>query len=190
MKKFIRSKNILSIILCLIIASAMFPTGVMTASAEAAKTYHVSSDTELDAAVAEINSMDSGTYDIYIDSDFTKNGGYALQKNTVTIYGEGHTITFTGVSQGFNVMNGTTLNLGAQNYSKTLTLSGDNTAEVDAGLIYINNVVYPKIDKTYDTSNQSVCNMYSGVTLKDHRSDNNYGGGVTVEGAIFHIQGP
>ena len=131
MKKFIRSKNILSIILCLIIASAMLPTGVMTASAEAAKTYHVSSDTELDAAVAEINSMDSGTYDIYIDSDFTKNGGFYINKAvTVNIFGENHTLSLTG-QQSLQAWNGATLNLGAADYKKTFTVKGNDVIDND-----------------------------------------------------------
>ena len=177
MKKFIRSKNILSIILCLIIASAMFPTGVMTASAEAAKTYHVSSDTELDAAVAEINSMDSGTYDIYIDSDFTKNGGFSIDKAvTVNIFGENHTLRLTG-QQSLQAWNGATLNLGASDYSKTLTIQGTGTdVGEEPGMLYV-------------MGQSSVCNMYKGVTLKDRKSNNYLGGGVTVESGTFNMYG-
>ena len=177
MKKFIRSKNILSIILCLIIASAMLPTGVMTASAEAAKTYHVSSDTELDAAVAEINEKDSGTYDIYIDSDFTKNGGFSINKAvTVNIFGENHTLSLTG-QQSLQAWNGATLNLGAADYKKTFTVKGNDVIDNDnPGLLYI-------------VGDNSVCNMYSGVTLKDHRGNNYFGGGATVQSGTFNMYG-
>ena len=89
----------------------------------------------------------------------------------VTVIGNGHTI-FTS-NYAFYIENGAKVNLG-DGISK-LIIEGDNQSHHDPGLVYI--------------KRGSTCIMNNNVTLKNHKGDNYLGGGVTVEGGTFVMNG-
>lgn len=89
----------------------------------------------------------------------------------VIVIGNGHTI-FTS-NYAFYIENGAKVNLG-DGISK-LIIEGDNQSHHDPGLVYI--------------KRGSTCIMNNNVTLKNHKGDNYLGGGVTVEGGTFVMNG-
>lgn len=137
----------------------------------AAETYNVSDAAGLTAACSAIN-QNGGEATINLTADIS--GAVAIEIDNssaiVTVIGNGHTLTST--DSAIKVDNGATVNLG--DGSSALTLSANDNNDV-AGVVYV--------------LNNSVCNMYDGVTIKDHKGQNYLGGGVTVEGSLFHMYG-
>ena len=175
------TKTIISIVLTFALLLSLAVTAPLTAGA---------AETEMTAAdetsfVNCLNTVNSGSgdYVIKLTGDITHKGGFDV-KNNLTILGEGHSIYLTELNEHFYISNGATLNLGRSGYNKTLTISGDDSItdyiekpdNDNPGLLYI-----------YGTS--AVCNMYNNVTLKNHRGNNYFGGGVTVESGTFNMYG-
>ena len=135
-------------------------------------TYYVSDSQEMQNAANAINVAGAGEYVIELSNDITGNGiSFTKSGAIITIKGNGHTFY---CPNGLNVQawNGATLNLGDGESSLTLKGSSDND---NPGIVYV--------------TNNSICNMYDNVTLRDHTGNNYFGGGVTVEGGTFHMYG-
>ena len=136
-------------------------------------TIEVSNSSEFNDAVSIANAATSGEYTIRLTNDIESNGAVFNSTRPTTILGNGHTITL-GQYSSLSVQPGSQLNLGAEDSSDTLVISGGNNQGNDVpGLLYI----------------QGSCNMYPGVTVADRKGDNYFGGGVTVQGGEFHMYG-
>ena len=179
--QFKRTKSVISIVLSLVLILSIFaalPVHAGAAETNVAATaadevYTVSNENELLTAVAEINQKTSGEYDILLSQDIKCDAGISFENASVivNIKGQGHKLS--SVTSAIVVKNGSTVNLGDGNTSLAITCATNNDTP---GIVYI-------------VGAGSTCNMNKGVTLKDHKGDNYYGGGVTVEGGIFNMNG-
>lgn len=188
-----KTKTILSVLLTAIILLTMF-TAVPFSVSAADGVYHVTNSEQLVNAYSDINSHNSGTFDVYIDKSFETLSGFAVEQPvTVNIFGEGNTITFKQAENRIDLRNGATVNLGSPTYDKELVLAGNlNGAFEDVfGLVYVTNytLATEQTSAVHSVDATAKCNMYNGVTIKDHKVGNSYGGGVTVEGGIFRMYG-
>ena len=137
------------------------------------QTFEVSTSEEFRNAVNAINNADSGSYEIKLKNDITLNDKLTLSKNTTTILGEGHTL----ISTQDNVLgaDGTAvLNLGAENYSETLTLDGV-ASYINGSLLTING--------------NAILNMYNHVTLQNNSSSSSSGGVQVGNHSTFNMHG-
>lgn len=159
--------------LCIILSVAMLVTALpLTVYAEDSVTEkYVGSAAELETVCNEINT-NGGKYVINLTGDI-ENGSMSITKESavVTVIGNGHTI-FTS-NYVFYIENGAKIILG--DGESKLTVEGDNQPHHDPGLICI--------------KKDSYCTMNDNVTLKNHKGDNYLGGGVTVEGGSFVMNG-
>ncbi len=136
--------------------------------------YEVGDSAEFNSAVAAINRATGGDYVIKLTDDIESYGASFGSACTTTILGNGHTIAFPHRDTSFYVQEGSQLNLGSSDDSDVLTIKGGSEQNNDApGLLHVG----------------GTCNMFSGVTVSDREVNNYYGGGVTVEGGIFHMYG-
>lgn len=144
-----------------------------TAFAAEQTTIEVNTSSEFNDAVSTVNAATSGEYTIRLTNDI-KSGGASFDSTCpITILGNGHTIT---INEGCSLFvgPGAQLNLGAEDGSDTLMISGGNAPACDGpGMLYI----------------EGSCSMYPGVTVADRNGDNYYGGGVSVCGGNFHMYG-
>ena len=144
-----------------------------TAFAAEQTTIEVSTSSEFNDAVKTANAATSGEYTICLKNDIEGGGTSFNSTRPITILGNGHTITL-GQYSSLSVQPGSQLNLGAEDGSDTLMISGGNKQGNDVpGLLYI----------------QGSCNMHPGVTIADRKGNNYFGGGVTVQGGEFHMYG-
>ena len=135
--------------------------------------YEVGNSDEFNDAVAAINGKTSGDYVIKLAADIESEASVS-GPCPVTILGCGHTLTI-GTNGSLQVEEGSHLSLGAADGSDTLTIKGSGEQNIDApGLLYVD---------------EGSCDMYAGVTLTDREGNNYFGGGVTVEGGMFHMYG-
>lgn len=173
-------KKTLSVLLAIVMIGTMFTSlpftvnavGVDTATIAAGTVKDVGSAEELSAVCTEINT-NGGEYTINLTADIT--GGNIDINNAnavVTVIGNGNTITRPNGGSAVTVSNGATVNLGDGNTALTISSGTDGD---EPGIVYI--------------LSNSVCNMNKFVTLKDHKGNNYFGGGVTVEGGTFHMNG-
>ena len=155
---------------------------VDTAGTAVDKTFTIETADDLSAAVSEINAVTTeSNYVIDLRTDLN-DCGIAIQneakvKVTVTIIGNGHTLSTTTHTLVY-VDNGATVNIG--DGESALTIQGDDLLHPeigndDHGLVYV--------------LSDSTCNMRDKVTLKDRRGDNCFGGGVSVQGGTFIMDG-
>lgn len=176
-----RTLSIFLTILMIGMTFTAFPITVNAADVDTAATaateINVGSADDLTAACNTINT-NGGNYTINLTGDIT-NGQIEVKTSNavVTVFGNGHKIDRSENGHpAVNVSNGATLNLGSpdggEKNALTIVSGVDND---DAGIIYI----WP----------DSTCHMYDKVTLKDHKGDANFGGGVTVKGGTFHMYG-
>lgn len=109
-------------------------------------------------AVNAINQDTSGNYLIELADDITLPDTHFVIKANTTILGENHTIHF-GAKPIDVYGTGTVLNLGREDYTKTLTLTGGT----GKGLIGIyDSSIFSDEEGAY------VLNLYDGVTFKDN----------------------
>lgn len=148
-------------LMAIILLLAVFPVSALAVG----NTYVVSTGAEFISTIDAINEADGGDYDIILSSDIevSSNSDLILNKNTVTIRGEGHKITFKNVSLG--VSGDTVLNLGASGYEKTLQLESEDTTKCIMGL-----------------SGLATLNMYDHVTIGPS-SAGGQAGGIQLEGS-------
>lgn len=166
------SKRLLCIMLSVFLLLTALPLTV-----SAATVINVGTAEELTAACTEINQS-GGEFTINLTADIPR-GYIGITNSTaeVTVYGNNHTIDGSQVQGGIiYVSNGATVNLGSSDGGEKnkLTVVGGESND-NPGIVYV--------------LANSDCNMYDGVTLKDHQGQNYYGGGVTVEGGTFHMYG-
>ena len=164
--------------LCIILSVAMLVTALpLTVYAEDS-VFNVSTAEQLSAAYTTINNGNGGEYTINLTADII--GGHIdITKSgaVVTVNGNGYAIT--NYRNAVNVSGGATVKLSGG--SSTLTLQGSvDPHEIpvgndEPGLIY----VLPG----------STCTISDNVTLKNHKGNNYLGGGVTVEGGTFVMDG-
>ena len=165
--------------LCVILAIALLLTALpITVYAEGGVVKTASTAEELTSICEEINT-NGGEYTIKLMADI--NGGYiGITKSgaDVTVIGNGHTI-FNNTTAVY-AENGAKIKLGDGQTALTLKadnrIPGDGGVSVDQpGLIYV--------------LSGSTCEMNDRVTLKDRRSNNQLGGGVSVNGGTFLMNG-
>ena len=162
-------KKVISIALALLMVAVMLP--VMAAAADAE--YAITDEAGLRTAVEAMNDGDNVT--VRLQNDVTINGDLKVSTGTLTILGQGHTITFSHHSL---VLSGTAiLNLGTKEgegkpENKLILTSKDNTSAV------------------INMSGSAVLNMYHGVTIKDSRAGL-LAGGVQLIGdkTVFNMYG-
>lgn len=121
-------------------------------------TYNVSTAAEFNNAITEINQSENGIYAIELGADIDLTNTFSLIKNSVTIFGEDHTLSFT--SSFCDVSDNATLNLGAENYTKTLLVRNKISPFDSSGSWQENSE--GSIVSIWD---HATLNMYSGVTL-------------------------
>lgn len=148
-----------------------------------AKTYKVGMDDQFikfGDAVDEINKSGDTENEIVLMQDITLKGDYILTNSkettikTTTIKGGGHTLR--GGSNATIAVTGakTVLNLGAENYTETLTIDGD----VDA----------PR-GPFVDIANGATVNMYEHVTLQNGEPFDTSSVHVSGEKSVFNLCG-
>jgi len=164
--------------LCIILSVAMLVTALpLTVYAEDS-VFNVSTAEQLSAACTAIYNGNGGEYTINLTGDII-GGQIDIKKSgaVVTVIGNGHFIK--AQSQAVYVENGATVNLG--DGKSELVIKGYNPSQTtgsgqdDPGLVYV--------------LSGSTCNMNDKVTLKDYKGNNHLGGGVTVEGGSFVMDG-
>ena len=181
-----RMKKCLSILLAVVMIATMITSLPITANAvdiEAAgvgvdedKIFHVPSEdtpTMKDAA-DKITEKGAGEYVIELDADINNGAGVSFSGEgvKVTIIGNGHYFQCP-TGQNLQAWYGATLILG--DGESELTLKGGNSGQ-EAGLVYV-------------FGDNSKCIMKNKVTLKDHKRNNDLGGGVSVHSGTFIMNG-
>ena len=147
----------------------------MPISAFATTTFEVGNEEQFKEAVGNVNAAAEGEYIIKLSNNFeTGNVTFrSPQDVSVSIVGNEYTVTLKPNNR-IAVNRNAQLNLGAADGSDTLIISGGpEQCGPGASLLYI----------------EGTCNMYPGVTIADRKVDNDYGGGVTVQGGTFHMFG-
>ena len=160
-------KKVISIALALLMVAVMLP--VMAAAADA----EITTEAELRDVVSAMAAGDNVT--VRLKNDVTINENLVVSTGTLTILGQGHTITFSHHSL---VLSGTAiLNLGTKEgvgkpENKLILTSKDDTSAV------------------INMSGSAVLNMYHGVTIKDSRAGGQAGGVQLVgDKTVFNMYG-
>ena len=164
--------------LCIILSAALLLTALpLTVYAEDS-VFNVSTAEQLSDAYTAINNGNGGEYTINLEGNID-NGAIVIKNPdaVVTVNGNGYAIT--NHRNAVNVSDGAKVILGDGN--STLTLQGS----VDPHEIPVGNDEPGLICVLYG----STCTMSANVTLKNHKGDNYLGGGVTVEGGTFVMNG-
>ena len=161
-------KKVISIALALLMVAVMLP--VMAAAADTV--YDITDEAGLRKAVGDMTDGDNVT--VRLKNDVTINENLVVSTGTLTILGQGHTITFSLHSL---VLSGTAmLNLG--------TKGGEGTS--------VNDLNLTSEDPTscvVEAGGSSVLNMYHGVTIKDSIARGQAGGVQVTDKATFNMHG-
>lgn len=161
-------KKTLKTVLALLALVLLLP--VMAAAADAE--YDITTEVELRSKVSTMAADDNVT--VRLQNDVTINGDLKVSTGTLTILGQGHTITFSHHSL---VLSGTAiLNLG--------TKEGEGTP--------VNDLNLTSEDPTscvVGAGGSSVLNMYHGVTIKDSIAAGQAGGVQVTDKATFNMHG-
>ena len=165
-----KKRRVLTFVAALALYALAMP---ISAFAATPTTIEAGNSSEFNNAVATVNAATSGEYIIKLTDDFQTGAASFSSSQPVSVVGNGHTIT---INEGCSLFvgPGAQLNLGAEDGSDTLMISGGNAPACDGpGMLYI----------------EGSCSMYPGVTVADRNGDNYYGGGVSVCGGNFHMYG-
>lgn len=130
----------------------------------------VGNKADFDNAISTVNGASEGEYVISL-TDNVEIGGATIRSKrpvTVTILGNKHILTVQG---SIHVAEGAQVKLGSED-GNVLEIHGTKNGE-EPGLLEI----------------KGTCEMYSGVSLSGRVGNNQFGGGVTVEGGTFHMHG-
>lgn len=162
-------KKTLKTVLALLALVLLLP--VMAAAADAE--YDITDEAGLRAAVSAMKDGDNVT--VRLKEDVAINGNLTVSTGTLTILGQGHTITFSHHSL---VLSGTAiLNLG--------TKAGEGKPE--------NKLILTSIDDTNAVINMdgsAVLNMYHGVEIRDSRAGGQAGGVQLIgDKTVFNMYG-
>ena len=181
-----RVKKCLSMLLAVIMIGTMITSLPITASAVDIHTAAIGEGTvitvdtaeKLNTACDSINE-NGGTYTIDLTGSFEGQVEITNKDAVVTVISStGQTLT--NLRTAVYVENGATVKLGGNGNTK-LTLQGNDQPHItdegndDPGLIYL--------------LSGSTCEMNENVTLKDRKGNNYLGGGVTVNGGNFIMNG-
>ena len=156
----------------LVVAMLMSMLPVTAAAADA--TYDVGTAEEYAAAVTAIRAAGAGEYVINLTADINNASGATFNYDdmVVTYKGNGHSLNMKS-GNSINVSAKATVNLGGDGSELTITKATDNDMP---GILCI-------------SGGSSVVNMYDGAHLKDHRGNNYFGGGVTINSSTFNMYG-
>lgn len=186
-----RRTNIFGLIFVLVLMIAVLTTGALASPGPDAADaeYETKSGTaqgSLEEAFA--NVIDGGTIKLLKDVEVTGELNISSDtEKTITLLGEGYTITNYGT---INLKNSVTLNLGEDDYEKTLTVKRtlDNTTPL---ICLMDNSVLNMYDNVTLGPSSSHGNC-AGVQLQGHSVYNMYGGLITecvnwnsVSGAVL-----
>lgn len=162
-------KKTLKTVLALLALVLLLP--VMAAAADAE--YDITTEEELRSKVSAMTAGDNVT--VRLKEDVAINGNLTVSTGTLTILGQGHTITFSGGSMA--IAGPGIVNLG--------TKGGEGTPE--------NELILTSKDSTRAVINMggsAVLNMYHGVTIKDSIAGAEAGGVHLVgDKAVFNMYG-
>ena len=160
-------KKVISIALALLMVAVMLP--VMAAAADAE--YAITDEAGLRAAVSAMKDGDNVT--VRLQNDVTVVGKLEVKTGTLTILGQGNTITFSNPNSTMHITGTGIVNLGTkEGEGNDLTLTSDNITD---------SVVY--------MAGSAVLNMYHGVTIKDSRAGLLAGGVQLEENSVFNMYG-
>lgn len=161
-------KKVISIALALLMVAVMLP--VMAAAADAE--YDITTEEELRAAVEAMTA--DGNVTVRLQNDVTINGNLTVSTGTLTILGQGHTITFINPNSTMHIIGTGIVNLGTkEGEGNDLTLTSDNIT-----------------DSVVSMAGSAVLNMYQDVTIKDSNTGLR-AGGVHLDGdkTVFNMYG-
>lgn len=156
-------------ILMVVLSLTVTPKAAL-AENETVTVIKVGNEKAFDNAISTVNGASEGEYVISL-TDNVEIGGASIQPQrpvTVTILGNGCTLTVQG---SIHVAKGAQVKLGSED-GNVLEIHGTKNGE-EPGLLEI----------------KGTCEMYSGVSLSGRVGNNQFGGGVTVEGGTFHMHG-
>ena len=161
-------KKVISIALALLMVAVMLP--VMAAAADAE--YDITTEEELRAAVEAMTA--DGNVTVRLKNDVIFVGKLEVSTGTLTILGQGHTITFSNPNSTMHITGTGIVNLGTkEGEGNDLTLTSDNITD---------SVVY--------MAGSAVLNMYHGVTIKDSFTWGQAGGVQLIgENTVFNMYG-
>lgn len=168
-----------AVVLAVMLLVTLLPTTALAADT----TYEVSSAAELSTACSAINAAGTGNFVISLKADLENVSMTFNQGNpTVTILGNGHTITFRG-EQKINAQGNVTVNLGDKDDSTNiLVMTNSSASSVTPGAVAL--------------TGNAVVNMYDGVTIRNINGTNYLGAGVIIgattnqsNAATFHMFG-
>ena len=160
-------KKVISIALALLMVAVMLP--VMAAAADAE--YGITDETGLRKAVGDMTDGDNVT--VRLKNDVTVVGKLEVKTGTLTILGQGNTITFSNPNSTMHITGTGIVNLGTkEGEGNDLTLTSDNIT-----------------DSVVHMAGSAVLNMYHGVTIKDSRAGLLAGGVQLEENSVFNMYG-
>ena len=158
-------KKVISIALALLMVAVMLP--VMAAAADT----NITDEAGLRAAVSAMKDGDNVT--VRLKNDVTINGDLKVSTGTLTILGQGNTITFSNPNSTMHITGTGIVNLGTkEGEGNDLTLTSDNIT-----------------DSVVHMAGSAVLNMYHGVTIKDSRAGLLAGGVQLEENSVFNMYG-
>lgn len=156
-------------ILMVVLSLSVTPKAAL-AENETVTVIKVGNEKAFDNAISTVNGASEGEYVISL-TDNVEIGGATIRSKrpvTVTILGNKHILTVQG---SIHVAEGAQVKLGSED-GNVLEIHGTKNGE-EPGLLEI----------------KGTCEMYSGVSLSGRVGNNQFGGGVTVEGGTFHMHG-
>ncbi len=184
-----KKQILLRVLLCLTMAVGLLPTMVFASDVTGSGkegdpyVYEVSTASELSKAVTAINAdpSDSAYYTISLQEDIACSG-LSFSKNTTTILGNGHKLTFKNNGGAIQVGSGTkpypVLVLGGA--QGTLTIEGAS----------LNDTYFIGVGAINGGTEHGTLKMYDGVTITGATSNNYFGGAVIVAGGgTFEMNG-
>ena len=161
-------KKTLKTVLALLALVLLLPVTAAAADPE----YDITTEVDLRGKVSAMADGDNVT--VRLQNDVTINGDLKVSTGTLTILGQGHTITFSGGSMA--IAGPGIVNLG--------TKGGEGTPE--------NELILTSKDSTRAVINMggsAALNMYHGVTIKDSIAGGQAGGVQVTDKATFNMYG-
>ena len=184
-----KKQILLRVLFCLTMAVGLLPTMVFASGVTGSVkeddpyVYEVSNASELSDAVTKINedTSDSAHYTISLKDDIACSG-LRFSRNTTTILGNGHKLTFEDYDGAIQVGSGTetrpVLILGGT--QDTLTIEGAS----------LNDTYFIGVGAISGGTEYGTLKMCDGVTITGAKSSNYFGGAVIVaKGGKFEMNG-
>lgn len=187
-------KRIFTWLICLCLLGTCLPAAALaeeidkdTVSESDENTFHVSTPDELAGAISKINQAENGEFVIRLEADIVLAGSPAGQclitKNTATILGNGHKITYNSETSGAGSKwtigcKGGVLNLG----------KADGPAAENKLTITANNDIN-HADPLIKVLGGGTVNMYDGVVLTGNICTSSDAGGVEIQYGTFNMYG-